>query len=259
MKTNHIILSAVLALFSPYVVASSWDADVAKFRSDFKTEREKEVDAAATRAGECVDNLLLSPSFAVIKQKIALAPLGEATFDMLSNTDKPAKNETAVIKDWVAARKACIDGFDQFNPPALKPAIAAAERRFTLIAAKLVARQITYGEFSQARAEINEALRAQFQAVADEDQAALQRKEAADREARQHAEQARQRQAQQEYAEYVRRQAAEEAQRAAATAGVLQAIGNAFTRSSQQIYTQPRPPTNCISSPMGGSITTSCY
>lgn len=106
----------------------------------------------------CFESIAYDKRFVSLRDKIAinLRP-NQLPLEMLSNAAFPTEDEKQTLGVWVVARQACMDAGEAFRaryaPPEYRANMASNVNRVKLLAAKLYAKQITYGEFNQMRAE----------------------------------------------------------------------------------------------------------
>lgn len=185
----------------------------------------------------CLRKEIQAGTFLPIASKVALIGGDDQTFEMMASTEHPSESEKSTLLAWGKTRERCFIQDEENKDPRIAPTlleIAARGHRASLaLIAQLASGQLSYGEFAQKRNAIGDDMHRQMDA------------EVARLEDRMHQRQSVQNtQAQQS--------AGDEARRTAATALFLQGMGNAFRNAA------PAAPVNCVSVPIGASVSTRC-
>ncbi len=115
----------------------------------------------------CINSMNQQTFYAPLREKVSLGIVNDQTFSMLTNQSYVSNDEKPVIMAWVNERNRCFSEnstaiSNEFSPPVFS-LIATLQQNFERVAAQLYTGKITFGEFSQQRAQDASAVGAKIQ------------------------------------------------------------------------------------------------
>lgn len=123
--------------------------------------------AASEPWGDCLRGLASDYALQPIADKVALSGSSDRLFSMMANDSYPTATEKEVILDWGNKRERCNSSYPpQQNP--LTPFYAEGFRTVQSMIFELYKGSIPYGEFNRRRQDLNTAIEARIQQLANQ-------------------------------------------------------------------------------------------